>query len=267
MTRVRIPGGLIEQIKRGNGVLFIGAGLSKGAGLCDWEELVRPLGETIGCPRNTDLLKVAEYYEDVNGRTALLDYIIEHTNTAGRGPTENHRLLAALPIKIWITTNYDDLLEKTLEEAGKPFHKVVRDQHLPLISADRHTLIKMHGDRQLSDTIIITENDYHTYFRKYLLVKAQLTVLAASSTLLFVGYSMSDPDFNQIYAEVAFYLQEHQRKAYAILFDADEDEFVIRNLDRRNIIVINISMEGQDNYSERLEEVLRKLVEQCREDD
>ncbi len=261
MTRVNIPNELVEQIKRGNGVLFIGAGLSMGAGLPSWEQLVRPLGETIDAPPNTDLLRVAQYYEDGTGRQALLERIMEATDTAGKRPTENHRLLAALPITTWITTNYDNFLEKTLDEAGIRFRKVVRNENVPYRSADRHTLIKMHGDRQQPDTIVITEEDYHTYYKKYLLVKTQLAALAATSTFLFIGYSVSDPDFNQIHAEIAFDLQKHQKKAYAILFDADK--FVMRNLDKRNIIVINIPMEGQTNYSARLGEVLRELVQRC----
>ncbi len=254
-----IPQELVKQIAKGNSVLFVGAGLSKGAGLPGWNDLLAPLAANIGVPANTDPLKIAQYYEVKRGRQALIDHIIEQMDTTGKRPTENHRLLARLPIQTWVTTNYDNVLEKTLDEAGKSFRKVVRDHELPYTGADTVTLVKLHGDREQPDTIVITLQDYYTYFRRFPRVKDELTALLIKKTFLFIGYSVSDPDFNQLQAEIAFDLEKHQRRAYAILFNADE--FTVDILRSLNIHVINIPMEEQENYySERLGEVLQKLV-------
>jgi tetratricopeptide (TPR) repeat protein len=129
---------------------------------------------------------------------------------------------------------------------------------LPYTSADAVTLVKMHGDREQPDTIVITQKDYCAYFHRFPIVRKKLTLLLAEKTFLFVGYSASDPDFIQLQAEITFDLQQHKRMAYAVLFDADELTVdVLRSL---HIHVINIPMEEQDNYSERLGEVLQKLV-------
>ena len=134
---VDIPRELVEQFARGNGVIFVGAGLSMGAGLPGWSSLLTPLADSIRLPqdRRVDLLKVAQYYENARGRQALIAHIQEQTDTTGKKPTENHRRLARLGARTWVTTNYDDLIEQTLREAGERFNVVVRDQDLPYVSA------------------------------------------------------------------------------------------------------------------------------------
>jgi hypothetical protein len=255
-----IPQELVEQIARGNTALFVGAGLSQGAGLPGWSDLLAPLAESLGVPPNTDPLKIAQYYEVKRGRQALVSHIIEQTDTTGKAPTGNHRRLARLGVHTWMTTNYDDLIEQTLREAGERFTKVVRDQDLPYISTDAVTLVKLHGDRDQPDTIVVTQQDYYTYFRRFPRVKDKLSGLLLEKTFLFIGYSINDPDFNQIQAEIAFDLQQHQRMAYAVLFDADE--FTISDLRSRNVYVLNIPMGGQANYSERLRELVDDLIRQ-----
>ncbi len=257
-----IPPELVEQLARGNGALFIGAGLSIGAGLPGWSKLLTPLANSIRLPPNlrTDLLKVAQHYQNKRGRQALISHVIEQTDTTGKELTDNHHRLVSLGVRTWVTTNYDDLLEQMLREAGERFTKVVRDQDLPYTSADRVTLVKLHGDREQPNTIIITQQDYHTYFHRFPRVKDKLTGLLLEKTFFFVGYSINDPDFNQIHAEIEFDLQQHQRMAYAVLFDADE--FTVSDLRSRNIHVINIPVGEQANYSERLGELLYELIRQ-----
>jgi WD40 repeat protein len=255
-----IPRELVEQLARGNGVVFVGAGLSQGAGLPNWSVLLSSLAESINLPPHlrVDPLKVAQHYENARGRQALISHIIEQTDATGNGPTDNHRRLLRLGVRTWVTTNYDDLIEQTLHEAGERFAKVVRDQDLPYASADTMTLVKLHGDREQPDTIVITQQDYNTYFRRFPRVKDKLAGLLLEKTFLFVGYSINDPDFIQIQAEIAFDLQQHQRMAYAMLFDADE--FTLSDLRSRNIYVLNILTSGQRSYSKQLGDMLDNLI-------
>jgi NAD-dependent SIR2 family protein deacetylase len=66
-----IPDELVEQLRRHNVVLLVGAGLSAGAGLPGWGALVRPLAERIGY-KGDDLLKAAQFYENRAGRQVFL---------------------------------------------------------------------------------------------------------------------------------------------------------------------------------------------------
>jgi hypothetical protein len=145
-----IPSPLVRAIAEGRAVLFIGAGLSQGAGLPGWAALLGPLADQISLPaeRRGDLEQVAQWCEGPLGRQALLDHVCRATDCAGIEPTANHGRLLRLPIDTWITTNYDGLLEKTLDGAGRRAVLVVRDQDLPYTHPDAVILLKLHGDRR-----------------------------------------------------------------------------------------------------------------------
>jgi NAD-dependent SIR2 family protein deacetylase len=179
-----IPHELVDQFARGNGVIFVGAGLSQGAGLPGWGELLAPLADSISLPLHlrADPLKIAQHYENTRGRQALVSHVIKQTDTSGKGPTDNHRCLLRLGVRTWVTTNYDDLIEQALREAGERFTQVVRDQDLPYISADTATLVKLHGDRDQPDTIVVTQQDYNTFFRRFPRINDRFTRLLLEKT-------------------------------------------------------------------------------------
>ncbi|MEO7908321.1 MAG: toll/interleukin-1 receptor domain-containing protein, partial [Roseiflexaceae bacterium] len=257
---MNIPDELVAAIASGNAVLFVGAGLSVGAGLPSWKQLIDPLAERLSLPDNQrgDLLKIAQFYETQRGRHALISYIKEQIDATNSAPTENHRRLTQLGIRTWLTTNFDDLLEQTLRNAGERVTKVVRDYDLPYAGAERLTLIKLHGDSAQPETIVITGQDYNTYARRFPRVKEKLSGLLVDKTFLFIGYSISDPDFNQLLDDVAFDLQQHQRMAYAVLFDVNA--FILDDLRARSIQVLNISPDAQTDRSEQLGALLDALV-------
>lgn len=260
---------LASEIMKGNVVLFIGAGLSRGAGLPGWEELVRTLASEIGyelpaigerIPTEM-LIRIPQYFENTLGRQALLSRVFDATNTIDKEPTENHRLVAQLPIQTWVTTNWDDLLEITLREAGRAYRTIIRDQDLPYQSRDAVSLLKMHGDRQQRDTIVITQDDYGSYFLRYPLIRIKLAALLLDKTFLFAGYGLNDPDFNQLRAEVSFHLKQHQRWAYAIITDANPDEFIMKDLERCHIHVIRAVPATKRDLTGALAYVLKTLLD------
>ncbi len=257
MSAVEIPQVLLEAIENKKCVLFIGAGLSMGAGLPSWSELILPLAIGIESIKTNDLLKIAQLYVDKYDRPALIDRILEATDTTAVQITDNHRLLAKLPINMWITTNYDTLLEDALREAGRTCRTVINDGAVPFTNTDQVTLIKMHGTWGDPSSIIITEKDYKKFFSKRGIIKNRLADLIAANTFLFLGYSVSDPDFNRIRREVASKLRGLQRRAYAIMYNASEA--TISDLRRQKINVINIVTKPGDDYNDRLRAVLQKL--------
>jgi thiamin-phosphate kinase len=257
------PSILIDEIRKGNCVLFIGAGLSIGAGLPSWEKLIRPLASEINLEKDVSLLKVAQYYENKSGRHALISKILDALDTTHIEPSNSHNILVDLPINTWITTNYDDLLERTLIYKKRQHRVVIYNQNLPYISADKISLIKMHGDVRDQSSIIITENDYRNFFKENSLVTTKLANLITEKTFLFVGYSIQDPDFNQLHDEIYSDLETHGRRAFAILFNANQ--FEIDDLSRRNIDVINIETRAGQSYEHCLYDTLNKLLDQINE--
>ena len=226
------------------------------AGLPGWTGLLAPLARSIGCSVDLDPLKIAQVYEFRRDRNELIEHVLKQTDSAGRMPTDNHRSLAHLGIKTWITTNYDNLIEKTFEQLNRPFHKIVSDKDLPFMGSNSYAVIKFHGDREHKDTITLTRQDFFEHRRKYPNLTNRVSLLLLEKTFLFIGYGLNDPDFIQIHAEIAFDVKNLQRTAYAVLFDLDE---VSRDdLKARRIHAINIETHGK-NHTDSLSEFLKEL--------
>jgi len=256
ISSIAIPQELSQEMGKGNVVLFVGAGLSIGAGLPNWGALIRPLAERIGY-KGDDLLKAAQFYENRNGRHALISYLRDQLDTTGIEPTENHDLLAQLPINIVFTTNFDDLLERAYRKAGRSVNLVVGAAELPFWDESKVNLVKSHGTCDRPDSFVITERDYNTIYRSNAMIVQQLNALLATKVFLFIGYGVSDPDFKQIYDQLSIDLGRHQRRPYLVTFDVDE--FKMEDLERRGYHVISLLGEGDRNA--QLAEWLRALLD------
>ena len=56
-------------------------------------------------------------------------------------------------------------------------------------------LLKIHGDAEDPTTIVLTEDDYEQLENDHRALVAVIESLLMTSHLLFVGYSLKDPDF------------------------------------------------------------------------
>jgi NAD-dependent SIR2 family protein deacetylase len=106
---------------RGNGALFIGAGMSAAAGMPDWAKLLEAPRRAASVPELADFPLMAEYISASPhvGVQSLHAHVLDAICDADTGSTaEIHRLLSRLPVnEIW-TTNYDQLLERASPEAA-----------------------------------------------------------------------------------------------------------------------------------------------------
>src|SRR4051812_39572232 len=90
-----LPRDLVEQFARGNGTVFVGAGVSTGAGLPNWNGLVQPLRDDIeDCPEDANYFDIAQYFQNANSRNALITRIRQELS--GTEPSEIHQRLIEL---------------------------------------------------------------------------------------------------------------------------------------------------------------------------
>ncbi len=112
----------IKALNNGDAAVFAGAGLSAPSGCVNWKQLLREIAEELqlDIEKESDLVAIAQYYYNKNGsnRTRLND-IIKDAFQTGKNPNVNHNILARLPVSTYWTTNYDKLIEKSLENNGK----------------------------------------------------------------------------------------------------------------------------------------------------
>ena len=251
---------LVKALAKGQAAVFVGAGLSAGAGLPDWSGLVAQLAKEADVPEDWSFLMIAEAFLKLpNGRHTLIRRIQERL-LATALPTETHKIVARLPVEFFITTNYDLLFDKALEEVRGRAQPVWSSRQLPFSGAVVY--IKLHGDLNDPESIVLTKTDYRNLFRREKTLYTALQNLFATRTMLFLGYSHRDPDMAFIIDEVCHELDQYRPPVYSVQFDLDAA--AVRHFDLNGITVINLH--ARDTSSAAKDEALREFLEEVGSD-
>ncbi len=234
-----------ELLESGAIIPFLGAG----ANMCDrpddeeWApgrfapsgyELAERLATNSRYPDDDlNLLRVSQYVDAILGEGRLYRFLHEVFDS-NYPPTSLHRLLARLPAALRergdpqplvLTTNYDDLLERALAEAGETYdvvwyeakrgplqgrflHRPPSGEVIPIERPNEYTgvglgertvVLKLHGaiDRTdvKGDSYVITEDSYIDYLvggDVGAQIPFALHERMGESHFLFLGYSMHD---------------------------------------------------------------------------
>lgn len=253
------PSELIDQFSRGNGCVFVGAGLSRGAGLPNWADLVKPLAARVkDCPPDSSFLDIAQYYENQEGRGGLIRYLQEALRGKDVRPTAAHRLLVTLPVQRIFTTNFDSLLEAACSEAGVDCLKVLNALHLPLLDSTRKALVKLHGELDLPETIVLTAYNFESYFSDHPGIADLLKIDLQTRTVLFLGYSFNDFDLRTILSQVSRESRELRRNLFSV--QLNPPPVVTKDLERRGVTVIPLKVTRKGHETEALQAWLEDLV-------
>ena len=260
-----------KEIEEYNATVFVGAGLSVGSGHVDWRELLKPVAGDLGLDidRERDLVALAQYHRNEEGNRAKLNRILIDEFARDAQLSENHHLLARLPISVYWTTNYDKLIEKALEKAGKRPDVKHADSQLAFTRPGRDAVVyKMHGDIDHPDQAVLIKDDYEKYHQARQLFLTALGGDLVSKTFLFLGFSFSDPNLDYILSRVRVSLGENVRGHYALLRrvqrSAAEDDADYQYLLRRQELLIGdlkrfgIKALLIDRH-EQITEILRRL--------
>ena len=221
-----------EQIKKASEsnqlVVFIGAGMSNNFGFPAWNGLVRQMYEALTgkAPKkgkifsSDELLRIPQALRSKD-RIAYERILKECFGMHRVNNPENVILdeVMKLKPKHIITTNFDTLIEKYLQDKEEALHKkhsakegyaklvkcqvpyhympVIRDGDM--VSADaNHLLLKIHGDVQNMDSLVLCEDDYLEYSESHILMENFIKSLLINHTFLFVGYGVGDSNLKLI---------------------------------------------------------------------
>ena len=246
---------IADHLWDGHASLFVGAGFSKnaipklGAKLPpDWNELGDLFFEKTRHrkPKAKDrayanVLRLAEEVNCFCGRESLSDLIRESINDANLEPSDLHLQLLSLPWKDVYTTNYDTLLDRAanrLNGRGKRAYSLIFDDQDIGVSSSPF-LMKLHGNINAPNSIVITEEDYRKYpsLHKAMINHIQNTIM--TETLVLIGFSGNDPNFIQWLGWVKDALSENQRKVYMLTMGA-VSESMVKTFEKKNVVIVNL---------------------------
>lgn len=167
---------IASKIKNNRASVMVGAGFSRNAEqisqtdkqFLDWNSLGNVFYEKVnghkpdGKNNYLNVLKLAEEVEAAYGRTVLNEIIRENLPDAEYAPSQLHEKLLNLGWKDVFTTNYDTLLERTLERITDRHYSVILNKEDLIYSSDPR-IIKLHGSFPSTLPFVITEEDYRQY--------------------------------------------------------------------------------------------------------
>lgn len=262
-----VPYPLVSDIAQGRCLPFIGAGFSKNAllpsgfAMPDWGELTLILARDAKTKAGTQPPLVAQRYEQKFGRVQLVEAIREALHPDKARPGQAHRAFVQLPFDTIYTTNFDLLLEDAYAEATRPFRSLVGELQLPFHAGQTASnIVKMHGDLRHEEHIIVTQKDYDDFMERYPVVATHLSAMLITRTPLFIGYSLSDPDFENIRRVVRSRLGAFERMAYVVQFDVPDDQ--VEDALSKHIHIISLDSSRPGGRDAELADLFRGIQTQ-----
>jgi hypothetical protein len=228
-----------------------------------------------------DLARVALHIQVQGGNPRLLDLLKQILGGQHCGPSRLLTVLARLPVRLVVTTNYDHLMEQAFAQENQPDPLVViqpvdgfnRAQQTalkrklselrtaevrPRGEAEPAILYKIHGSLDDgSAELIVTEQDYIDFLSVVgsgspAGVPPLISAMVQDSSLLFLGYGLEDWDVRTIYKALVENLPKRkQRMSFAI--QKDPSPFWEEVWREKGVKIYNVDLyEFADELHERM---------------
>lgn len=263
------PKPVLDDLITGRWLPVIGAGMSLNATVPTgktmplWAEMSKVLTDELGDFAATSVLDGISAYEHEFGRARLIERLSDILLIREAQPGNAHKEFCTIPFDIVCTTNFDFLLERQYDLIPRYVYPVVDEEQLSINTGNAGTLLlKLHGDLRHPGRLIVTEADYDGFLTRYPLLATYLSNQLITKTAVFIGYSLEDPDFRQIWHVVSERLGGTRRMAYTIAVNARAAD--IARFERRGVKVVNLPG-GRDKYGEVLATTFKELREYLRD--
>ena len=233
---------LLERIRDGKCTPFLGAGAC--FGVCPLgSDIARAWAREYNYPLTDghDLARVAQFlavqHDSMFPKERILEQFFNHIRPPDFGqPDEPHALLAELPLPIYMTTNYDDLMVQALKNRHRePYRELCRwnsyVEKVPSVfdsafnlSVANPVVFHLHGhDKHVkaAESLVLTEDDYLDFLVKVTrdlacekprIIPPRIQEALTGTSLLFIGYRLADWSFRVLFRGLIAQLEGSLRR-------------------------------------------------------
>lgn len=208
---IELPEDLVKACASGECVLYAGAGLSARAGLpvwytfvsglLDWAETNRFIDEKSSASLRTVLkqgdndLVVDNIVSEMqaNGREDWLEYLKTVLLKPDPSLPQSHHIVKTIGFNAVLTTNFDNLLERTFsldDTADNVYTHIDTEPLLNSLSKREFFILKLHGALHRPDTVLLAPSQYEDSIAGNLPFSEFMESLFFSRTILFLGASL-----------------------------------------------------------------------------
>jgi len=184
-----------------------------------------------------DLSRVAQFLAttalDANvPREKILDEFKKVTPPNFNTVDEPHRILAELPLEIYITTDYHDLMVQALKSRDRdPRQELCRWSEIlrrekSVFDGDFKTSVAnpvvfhLYGHTGVAESLVLTEDDYLDFLveiaKKPSPIPPRIEKAFARASLLFLGYRLTDLEFRVLLRSLATVKQQEDYRHIAV---------------------------------------------------
>jgi hypothetical protein len=216
---------LSDEIVKNRLIVFVGAGCSVSVGLPSWREVIDDLLKEYQIEtKDTDLLRLASRIEREVGKLKLREDIAERLRIRPDTESGLHDKLVRLDVNLFVTTNYDHLLEDVFRKNGYSPVVIMDDKDLPSVDPDKKTIVKLHGDTDSASSMVISKPDYIGYKTSHKGFVEWLNAIVGQNTVLFLGTSFDDPRLNDADDHVVGLFGDFRRQPFILLRRPQKDD-------------------------------------------
>ncbi|MCG8353628.1 MAG: SIR2 family protein [Chloroflexales bacterium] len=174
-------------------------------GLPSRADLARSLALRHGLAANLSLAETAQRVAQARSRWSFTAFLRDSLDATALVPQPFQQwvveLVRQFQIETIITTACDNLLDRAFQQAGLGLNRLVRGSDVSFSVSERPTLIKLYGNLQQPDSLIVIEQDHSALLRDRTRepILDEVRRAMRRTTVLFLGYNLADPDFRFLF--------------------------------------------------------------------
>lgn len=266
---------LISDLARQRVVLFLGAGVSASAIPADgnriqgWGGFLEAAAKKAKDPTKAQALKLIKDKDYLLACEILQSYFTDDWEDIviaefgkAASPSELHRAILDLDQRVFLTTNFDKLLEAAWADQPidgvrypRVFSKIDEKIFRALKDHEGRYLVKIHGSVDNPQDIVFSRSQYIKSAFGNTQYSGFLESLLLNYTFLFIGFSMDDPAITSL-MELYALRYPNARPHYMMSGDNQPANILDLNKKLRKLVVMQYNPE---NHHAVLPEILREM--------